>query len=327
MAIRRLKEIILKRKFLEYSAWQKFIKRNLFALKRLVWRPQIRIAQFPFKQWGNVRAESLPPEKTGWEPLWSGYWEMKKTFSPEFRAHYERINAGARGLTEDELDKQCFLSVVNEIKDDEIKMLELGAGTGTKSLALAGTVDFGLVPNARNKTYRCLAVEAEPTHFSWTVEHFKKQNIKGEVVQGAVSDREGFVNFDVSLDPASFYGQTVVDGKGYQVKSFTVDELIEKYNFPKVNIIHADLQGSELRAVKGAEKSIKKGLIDYWIFGTHQRYLEEKIIRLTKDFYDVILYVPQKSGLVKHAFYGWIFIPVDGLLILRHKNLLHGATI
>jgi len=44
-------------------------------------------------------------------------------------------------------------------------------------------------------------------------------------------------------------------------------------------------------------------------------------MKFTKDFYDVILYIPQKSGLVKHDFYGWVSMPSDGLLILKHKKL------
>lgn len=322
MEIQTFKNIILQKKFLKYSVWKRFIKRNVFVLKRIIWKPRIEITPFVFKKWGNIQAKhSSLPEKKDWEPGWYGYWEMKKTLSKKFREFCQKIHNYNKGLIEEELEKQCFLSIINEIKDNQIKMFELGAGAGRMSLALAGIVDFNLIPSVKDKTYRCLAVEAEPTHYSWIVEHFRKQNINGEAVHGAISDRSGYVNFDTSLDPASFYGQAVVEGEGYRVKSFTVDELIEKYNFPKVNIIHIDVQGNELKAIFGADKSIKQGLIDYWFIGTHQRYLEEEIIKFTKDFYDVILHVPQKSGLIKHDFYGWVFIPVDGLLILKHKKL------
>jgi len=231
----------------------------------MIWKLQVKITPFVFKKWGDVQAKGfLPPEKTGWEPRWYGYWEMEKTLSKEFRELCQKIRNCNKGLAEEEFEKQCFLSIINEIKDSQIKMFELGAGAGRECLALAGVVDFNLIPNVKDKTYRCLAVEAEPTHYSWIVEHFEKQNIRGEIVHGAVSAKSGYVNFDASLDPASFYGQAVVDGEGYRVKSFTVDELIEKYNFPKVNLIHTDVQGSELEAILGAEKSMKQGLIDYW---------------------------------------------------------------
>ncbi len=302
--------------------WKRFAKRNLFELKRMIWKPRIKIASFPFKNWGEAQAKpSLPPEATGWEPGWYGYWMMEKTLSKEFRELCEKIRNCPQGLPEEELEKQCFLSIINEIKDSQIKMFELGAGVGRESLALAGIVDFNLVPSVKDKTYRCLALEAEPTHYAWLVEHFRKQNIKGEAIYGAVSDKSGYVNFDASLDPASFYGQAVIEDEGCLVSSFTVDELIEKYKFPKVNLIHTDVQGDELKAVLGAQKSTKQGLIDYWLIGTHQRYLEEEIISFTKDFYDVILHIPQKSGLTKHDFYGWVSIPSDGLLILRHKKV------
>ncbi|MDD5146088.1 MAG: FkbM family methyltransferase [Candidatus Pacebacteria bacterium] len=322
MGIKAVEDIILQKKFLKYSVWERFAKRSMFKLKRIIWKPRINIVPFVFKKWGDIQVKlSSPPEKTGWEFRWYGYWEMEKTLSKEFREFCQRIHRCSNGLTEEELEKQCFLSIINEIKDNQIKMFELGAGAGRESLALAGVVDFNLVSGVGGKTYRCLAVEAEPTHYRWIVEHFEKQNIKGEVVHGAVSDKSGYVSFDVSLDPATFYGQAVVDNGGYQVRSFTVDELIEKYNFPKVNIVHLDVQGSELKVMLGAENSIKKSLIDYWIIGTHERYLEEEIIKFCKEFYDIILYIPQKSGLIKHSFYGMVFIPQDGLLILRNKKL------
>jgi len=35
---------------------------------------------------------SLPPEKTGWEARWYGYWEMEKTLSKEFRAVNQKVH-------------------------------------------------------------------------------------------------------------------------------------------------------------------------------------------------------------------------------------------
>jgi len=322
MGTKTFKNIILEKKFLRFSFWKKILKRNFFAVKNRIKEFKPKVTPFPFKKWENIDAKNfVPPETTGWERRWYGYWEMEKTLSPEFRKFCEEISKVEKGLTEEEFESQCFLSIINEIKDEQIKIFELGAGAGRISLELAGIVDFRLVPNAENKTYRCLAVEAEPTHFEWIVEHFKKQNINGEVLRGVVSDRKGFVNFDTSLDPASFYGQSITYGSGDRVKSFTVDELIKKYNFDKVNIAHTDVQGNEFNVIKGAENSIRDGLVDYWLIGIHEEYLAEEIVIFTKKFYDVILHIPQKSGLTKHDFYGWVSIPSDGLLILRHKKV------
>jgi len=47
-------------------------------------------------------------------------------------------------LIEEELEKQCFLSIIDQIEDKQIKMFELGAGAGRESLALAGVIDFNL---------------------------------------------------------------------------------------------------------------------------------------------------------------------------------------
>ena len=109
MEIQIVKDIILQKKFLKYSIWKKFIKKNLFRLKRMIWGPQIKITPFVFKKWGSIQAKhSSPPEKTGWEPGWYGYWEMEKTLSKKFRAFVQKIHNCNEGLTEEELEKQCF---------------------------------------------------------------------------------------------------------------------------------------------------------------------------------------------------------------------------
>ena len=319
--MKKNKNIILRKRLLGHSFWIKFIKRIWFKFKRAIFKSKIEIIQFPFKKWNIKTINSFPPEENGWRSCWHGYWEMEKTMSKEFDQFSQRIHNFQKGFSEEELERQCFLSIVNEIKDNEINMFELGAGTGRMSLMLAGIVDFNLIPNVNNKIYYCLAVEAEPTHYSWLVEHFKKQNVKGKTIHGAVSEKSGYVNFDISLDPSSIYGQTITQNSDYKIKSFTVDELINIYNFSKVNIIHVDVQGYEANVLSGAKNAVKQGLVDYWFIGTHERYLEEEIIKLTKSYYDIILYIPRRSGLIKHNVYGSVFIPSDGLLILKNKKI------
>ncbi len=304
-----------------------FLKKLISRLTKegLPWSFSPPITPFNFKRWRIPQIETVPPEKNGWEPFWHGYWQMEKVRSEgkKKRDHlsYNEI-LGWRGLKESEVEKHCFLSLVNAIQDNQVKMFELGAGRGDWCLSLAGTVDFDLVPGVKDKTYRCLAVEAEPTHYVWTAEHFKKQNINGGVVQGAVGDEDDcFVGFDNTTDPAAHYGQSVKKESSYKVQSYTVDRLIEKYNFPKVNLIHADLQGNELMAIVGAKKAMQGGLIDYWMIGTHERKLEKKIVKATENFYNVIFYISRRSGLVNHPLYGKVYFPKDGLLILQHKRV------
>ena len=155
--------------------------------------------------------KTAPPQEEGWNPTWHGYHEMARCESKQRRAEYaERDRAIlARGeMTEDDFERDCFLSVLADVEKTHVNMFELGAGCGRMSLALAGVIDFKVVPVVP-ASCRCLAVEAEPTHYDWIKEHFGTQGINGTVVHGAVSKKNGFCRFNINPAPDSCYGQVI----------------------------------------------------------------------------------------------------------------------
>ena len=283
--------------------------------------------------------ETQPPQDEGWEQGWHGYYLMTKIWSEEFRARrLEGVRAAhtCGELDESSFEQDCFLSVLADITRQHVNMFELGAGWGEWCLALAGVIDHNIIPVAPT-SYHCLAVEGEPTHYRWTKEHFEVQNIKGTVVHGAVSNKNGVCRFNTYAGPDSCYGEAInsftnirklanarnllvrLMNRTTKVQMYTVDDLIETYNFDHVDIIHMDVQRAEYEVALGAVNSIKNDLIDYMIIGTHHRKLNDMLRQLLSPKFDLIIDLyPNSVGKVNG------FAPIrcgDGIQLYKRTNM------
>jgi FkbM family methyltransferase len=282
---------------------------------------------------------TTPPEKTGWEPAWHGYFEMTKCVSPEWGAalaENDRLTVKDGMMPENDFERDCFLSILADIKKDHVDMFELGAGWGRICLGLAGAIDHKLIPMVP-KSYKCLGIEGEPTHFQWLSEHFTKQKINGVAVQGAVGRKNGYCSFDVSESASSCYGQAVtplVSRRGIpslanirrflrkktsKIPMFTVDRLMKDHQFSHVDIIDMDVQGAEFDVVRGASESIKNNMIDYWLIGTHAPKLNDALADFLSAKFDLIVNLyPAAIGRVEG------FAPVschDGIQLYKRKGM------
>lgn len=205
--------------------------------------------------------ERKPPEENGWEQLPLGYHWMSKCMSAERRTRDEDLNNKRREagyMTTGNFQQDCLLSILADIKREKVNFFELGAGWGRICLNLAGAIDFKLIQCIPER-YRCLAVEAEVVHHQWLTEHFKKQNINGISVHGAVPDKNGSCHFGVYGRPDYDYGQAmtpfrsrrgipsfrniqaIITGKTVKVPMFTLDHLVQKYTFDHVDIVQMDV--------------------------------------------------------------------------------------
>ncbi len=282
--------------------------------------------------------KTQPPEDEGWEQGWYGYYWMTKCWSQQRRTEFaERTHAiQAKGeVSERQFEQDCFLSVLADIKRKHVNMLELGAGWGDWCLALAGVINYRVVP-VTPVSYRCLAVEGEPTHYQWTKEHFEVQNINGTVVHGAVFSRNGRCQFSASPAPDSSYGQAITSHKlsvresvrsfynfifkrTIEIPTYTVDYLIQTYGFDHVDIIDMDVQGAEYEVALGAAESIKNDLIDYLSIGTHHRKLNDKLRQLLSPKFDLIVDIYPNSVATVDG-----FAPIrcqDGIQLYKRKNM------
>ena len=264
-------------------------------------------------------ANKTPPP--GWKKTCYGYFHMEKVTSQKKKERDQKTHKIADPSIKGEgfIEQQIFLNIIKTLKG-HVNLIELGAGRGDWCLALAGIVDFNLIDHEIT-SYKCLAVEAEPTHYEWTKTHFEEQHINAIPVHGAVSDKNGECSFYSVEDPASGYGQAISEKGNLTVPCFTLDYLMNKYKFNEVDILHVDIQGEEYRMLLGATAALLNKKIKYMMIGTHRPEFNEQIERLVKPYgYEVLFSVPCHSG-VNSTPFGDANIAVDGMLILKDSNV------
>jgi len=272
------------------------------------------------------KPERLVPAMKGWEQAWYGYYRLREVTRTEIEAtNQERT-----------LEVDCLLSIVADInkrKEQYISLIELGAGWGETCMALAGIIDFKLIPH-NIKSYSYLAIEAEPYYCDLIMKHFIVNNLPLKILRAAVSDKVGVCRFNQFTSPSTYYGQGMtfggnfggsklktmalagyhlLIGKTVKVPMVTVDGLLGTI-FPHVNIIQCDVQGVEDKVIKGARESIGQGKIDYWLIGTHHPKLNKKCRQMLESYYDCVVDVmPSKEK--------WMGLNQDGTQLYKRKGL------
>ena len=276
--------------------------------------------------------ETKPPDNDNWQPTWHGYWELKacETQNRKLALLAQDKTTHSRGMiTEPEFEKDCLLSILSDIKHDQVNMFELGAGWGRMSLALAGAINHKIVPMIPS-SYFCVAVEAEPTHYQWLKRNFEAQQIDGVAIHGAVSNKPGKTILGINSDPAEEYGQGAISPfsvggiiyqltkKTIRVPVYTIDQLVKKHLIQRLDIVDIDVQGFECKVIQGAKDSIKNWLIDYLMIGTHNKEYNLQLRELLSGSFELVIDIPPNT-----VFLEW-FKPVkmnDGMQVYRRKSL------
>jgi FkbM family methyltransferase len=155
--------------------------------------------------------------------------------------------------------------------------VELGAG-----YARWAVIAYFLATRFRHLPTRLICVEPEPTHYEWVLQNLRDNGIRPgdhDVREGAVSARDGYVLLDMGGgEPSACYGQSVVGrlepglwdrlrlklgprrrigsrGNGSEagkacVKAYSLETLLRRVS--RVDLIHMDIQGSELDVLSAA---------------------------------------------------------------------------
>jgi FkbM family methyltransferase len=74
------------------------------------------------------------------------------------------------------------------------------------------------------------------------------------IVEAGLFNLTGQSNFEVNQEHASM--SRLVDGKGQEIKLYSLDDYVEEQSIARVNFIKMDIEGAEVGAIEGARKTL-----------------------------------------------------------------------
>jgi FkbM family methyltransferase len=156
--------------------------------------------------------------------------------------------------------------------EDQFTMLEIGAGWGRWTANAAAALKHFVCPSP---TF--IAVEAEPTHFKWMVQHLADNSVDSKnlrLIQAAVARTDGKVGFYVGetqgRGPSNYYGHSI--GGPHAVDAVSLSTLLRPLT--TVNLVDLDIQGVELEVLEAAAQELDEKVNRVHV-GTHSRKIEE----------------------------------------------------
>ena len=199
-----------------------------------------------------------------------------------------RLMAENRGVHEPQ-EEYVFQEVLKLLPAGS-QMLELGSYWAFYSLWFHAAV----------KDARCLCVEPDPGNLEMGRGNFVLNH--GNIPAGVVFERA----YAGAADGVGADGTPVA----------CVDSLMKRHGIPRLAILHADTQGHEMNVLRGAEKALRAGTIDYVFLSTHSNLLHRQCLALLKKHGFRIL--ADADLLETYSF--------DGLIVARRAGLEGPAT-
>jgi len=249
----------------------------------------------------------------------------------------ERFQTNAKGmLSEREFEVDCFLSILQEIKEKRITLVELGTGWGEWCLALAGVVTHKIIP-IEAKEYSCLAIEGNPFYCECMNKNFTKQGVNCIVENAAVSDHNGYCGFDIQNANGSiafskvgnsallglcFGALSALRKKTFEVPQYKLGTVLNMHQLKHIDILHMDIQGSEVKVIEGGFSYINANTIDYMLIGTHSEEAHAELEFLLKNRYELVVNaLPGKSYSYNGLQLAKFRRGQDGLQIYKRRGL------
>lgn len=142
--------------------------------------------------------------------------------------------------------------------------IDVGANMGVYSLLASSKITKGKI----------FAFEPSPKVLLQLQENVSFNN-KGDsikVIKKAVSEKNGYVNFDISRNPD--YNHISYDSSKKEVlrvKTVTLDKFIADNKLKHIKLIKIDVEGAEQMVLNGLQKSLKSKLVDIMIVEINQQ--------------------------------------------------------
>ena len=218
-------------------------------------------------------------------PFTNRWYGMERTevLDLDKRGEYDRRNQQIRSrgqIPEEDFQLDCVTSIMGYSDSPIFRFVDLGAGWGYWGLVVAGLASLC------NKASWILAVEPEINHYNWTIDTLTKNKVKGEVQRAAISDTIGKSELLLGEKSSKDYGQTLLRSKNplarlllrrklVSVDKTTLDRLL--LDRPEsIDLAMVDVQGEELRVLRGSTKTLTTGQINFLMIGTHSLELHSQ---------------------------------------------------
>jgi FkbM family methyltransferase len=195
-------------------------------------------------------------------------------------------------VNEDYFDeKEIFLiekfeKIVLELKDkkkETYSMIELGSNQAYYSLLFKSIL--------KDENVKSIMVEPYEPYLERGVEHFEINNYPGIFVNKSIGDK------------------WVAHHTTFKVETISVDELLKEHELNNLDILHSDIDGSELTMLKGCESSLSNKIINYMVILTHGVNTHMECLNLISK-YDYKILIDHREQNVGD----------DGLIILQVKK-------
>jgi FkbM family methyltransferase len=102
-----------------------------------------------------------------------------------------------------------------------------------------------------------------------------------DIIQNALWSESGMTLYCLDKGPGSNVKLEKTENHNLEVKTLSIDDFVKKHNLPKIDFIKMDIEGAELAALKGAEKTVRK----------HRPKLAISIYHNKNDFRDIPQYI------------------------------------
>ena len=266
-------------------------------------------------------------------------------------SHAESIRSdGEYGVFEGSIDDEVvhghyrregtWSSEIQELLADQL----FPEGRGT-FLDIGANIGLVSIPLAERRRVRCLAFEPEPRNFQWLERNIASHEVGSlfTTFNLALHSEETRLRFELS---ASNFGDHRVRGAEpaeadakrtlIEVPAGRLDDLVRLEDLPRPIVAKLDTQGSELRVLRGAERSlphIDHPICEFWPHGLRRMGDSPgDLIALFRDFsYGTILRLdelPERLPPVDRLCARLDWLPTDDsdqgffdVLVTRHAEL------
>lgn len=128
----------------------------------------------------------------------------------------------------------------------------------------------------------------------------------------------GMNNFRLNGFKGNFFNYYISNiSENGKVPTITIADFLRQQKVSRLNILHSDIQGFELKMLEGAGESLRDGKIDYLFISTHSNELHSDCMAyLIAKNYDILCDANLDQS------YSW-----DGLIVAKHKSIKEPSKI